>query len=41
MWKGFVAGLVVANAFEWVAHKYSCMEHTVLESHAIAPCLTV
>lgn len=22
MWKGFVAGLVVANAFEWVAHKY-------------------
>ncbi|MCK4107711.1 sterol desaturase family protein [Acinetobacter radioresistens] len=22
MWKGFVAGLIVANAFEWVAHKY-------------------
>lgn len=22
MWKGFIAGLVVANAFEWVAHKY-------------------
>ena len=22
MWKGFLAGLVVANAFEWVAHKY-------------------
>ncbi|MBL8323166.1 MAG: sterol desaturase family protein, partial [Acinetobacter sp.] len=22
MWKGFLAGLVVANGFEWVAHKY-------------------
>lgn len=22
MWKGFVAGLVVANGFEWFAHKY-------------------
>ncbi|ANF80822.1 hypothetical protein A3K93_00535 [Acinetobacter sp. NCu2D-2] len=22
MWKGFIAGLVVANGFEWVAHKY-------------------
>ncbi len=22
MWKGFLAGLVVANGFEWLAHKY-------------------
>ena len=22
MWKGFLVGLVVANGFEWVAHKY-------------------
>ena len=22
MWKGFIAGLVIANGFEWVAHKY-------------------
>ena len=22
MWKGFLAGLAVANGFEWVAHKY-------------------
>ena len=22
MWKGFLAGLVVANGFEWFAHKY-------------------
>ena len=22
MWKGFLAGLVVANGCEWVAHKY-------------------
>lgn len=22
MLKGFIAGLLVANAFEWVAHKY-------------------
>lgn len=22
MWKGFLTGLVVANAFEWIAHKY-------------------
>lgn len=22
MWKGFIAGLVVANGFEWLAHKY-------------------
>lgn len=22
MWKGFLAGLVVANGFEWIAHKY-------------------
>ena len=22
MWKGFWVGLVVANGFEWVAHKY-------------------
>lgn len=22
MWKGFIAGLVVANGFEWMAHKY-------------------
>lgn len=22
MWKGFLAGMVVANGFEWVAHKY-------------------
>ena len=22
MWKGFLAGLIVANGFEWFAHKY-------------------
>ena len=22
MWKGFLVGLVVANGFEWAAHKY-------------------
>ena len=41
MLKGFIAGIAVANAFEWVAHKYILHGVHRADNRAIAQCRKV